>query len=538
DEILDRALDSALGGLEAVVDAPLPDSGGAADAVARLEHVLRGAVHVLVDQLPAVTLLLRVRGNTDVERRALTRRRAFDRRITALVAEAQAEGALRSDIDAAVVARLTGIAPVVARALTASPTTSSRSPSTASATPDSRDPVFAPRPRRLRVGRAGPRREPGVSRSGGGELLRDESQDVVGRDELVVLVLQHRVPAHLAVLVGLPRRDLLGGELDADLVAGGHRGHEAQVLQPGVREHGPGSRVDEEPRRPRHQQVAVGHASGEERVRRRRRLVHVRVERVARERRERLDVVEGDGARGADDLIADAQLRQRLPEGVHAVVGVERAGRGPLVPDAGERGHHLRGALHRGALHVVQHRPDAAELLAAAGATGAAVHEVRERGAVAGRAAGVVAVEEEYAAVVRGDPRGQRRRDLRVVRRDAGDERAAAAGHECRRLVQRAVAEDAGDGAERLDLVHGGARRIGEAQEHGRHERAVLRGALAAVRAADGRIRAEHRGVDRVGLADEADPAGLHGVVRPQPLRRRRRAGERDEVAEAEVVEE
>ncbi|MBS0023430.1 TetR/AcrR family transcriptional regulator [Microbacterium paraoxydans] len=109
DEILDRALDAALGGLEAVVDAPppAPDGAGEPAAVARLEHVLRGAVHVLVEQLPAVTLLLRVRGNTDVERRALTRRRAFDRRITALVVEAQAEGSLRSDIDAAVVARLT-----------------------------------------------------------------------------------------------------------------------------------------------------------------------------------------------------------------------------------------------------------------------------------------------------------------------------------------------------------------------------------------------------------------------------------------------
>ena len=107
DEMLDRALDAALSGLEAVVDAPLPAAAGHGDAVARLEHVLRGAVHVLVEQLPAVTLLLRVRGNTDVERRALTRRRAFDRRITALVAEAQAEGSLRSDIDAAVVARLT-----------------------------------------------------------------------------------------------------------------------------------------------------------------------------------------------------------------------------------------------------------------------------------------------------------------------------------------------------------------------------------------------------------------------------------------------
>lgn len=57
--------------------------------------------------MPAVTLLLRVRGNTEVERRALTRRRAFDRRITALVSEAQAEGALRADMDASVVARLT-----------------------------------------------------------------------------------------------------------------------------------------------------------------------------------------------------------------------------------------------------------------------------------------------------------------------------------------------------------------------------------------------------------------------------------------------
>ncbi|MFK3676256.1 TetR/AcrR family transcriptional regulator [Microbacterium sp. NPDC090218] len=109
DEMLDLALDAALSGLEAVVDDPLPASStdsGDTSAVARLEHVLRGAVHVLVGQLPAVTLLLRVRGNTEVERRALTRRRAFDRRITALVSEAQAEGTLRADIDASVVARL------------------------------------------------------------------------------------------------------------------------------------------------------------------------------------------------------------------------------------------------------------------------------------------------------------------------------------------------------------------------------------------------------------------------------------------------
>ena len=108
DEILELALDAALSALEGVVDEVAQPAAVVGDLpeADRLEHVLRGAVHVLVERLPAVTLLLRVRGNTDVERRALTRRRAFDRRITALVAEAQDEGSLRDDIDASVAARL------------------------------------------------------------------------------------------------------------------------------------------------------------------------------------------------------------------------------------------------------------------------------------------------------------------------------------------------------------------------------------------------------------------------------------------------
>ncbi len=103
DEILEQALDTALSGLEAVVADAALTADRAAD---RLDRVLRGAVHVLVEQLPSVTLLLRVRGNTEVERRALARRRDFDKRVTALVAEAQREGSLRSDIDASVVSRL------------------------------------------------------------------------------------------------------------------------------------------------------------------------------------------------------------------------------------------------------------------------------------------------------------------------------------------------------------------------------------------------------------------------------------------------
>jgi AcrR family transcriptional regulator len=103
DEILERALDDALSGLEGVLNEADAAPGRAAD---RLDQVLRGAVHVLVDRLSYVTLLLRVRGNTEVERRALARRRAFDKRVTALVSEAQSEGSLRSDIDVRIVERL------------------------------------------------------------------------------------------------------------------------------------------------------------------------------------------------------------------------------------------------------------------------------------------------------------------------------------------------------------------------------------------------------------------------------------------------
>lgn len=102
-ELLRAALDEALGGLEGVLrqeDA----LGGSPEQ--RLAFVMRGAVHVLIEKLPYVTLLLRVRGNTDVERNALTRRREFDRAVTALVVEARNEGSVRSDIDPSVVTRL------------------------------------------------------------------------------------------------------------------------------------------------------------------------------------------------------------------------------------------------------------------------------------------------------------------------------------------------------------------------------------------------------------------------------------------------
>lgn len=103
EELLSLALDRALGALEGVLDEEGARSGSAVD---RLSHVLDRAVHVLVAELPYVTLLLRLRGNTDVERSALTRRREFDRAVSALVLAARDDGSLRSDIDPRIAERL------------------------------------------------------------------------------------------------------------------------------------------------------------------------------------------------------------------------------------------------------------------------------------------------------------------------------------------------------------------------------------------------------------------------------------------------
>ena len=99
EELLSLALDRALDGLAAVTSRAraLP-----APAIERLEYLVRGSVEVLEAESPYVTLLLRVRGNTDVERAALDKRRAFDR----LVAEAVRDGDIRPDADAMITARL------------------------------------------------------------------------------------------------------------------------------------------------------------------------------------------------------------------------------------------------------------------------------------------------------------------------------------------------------------------------------------------------------------------------------------------------
>jgi AcrR family transcriptional regulator len=103
EELLQVALDVALTGLEEILTREQARSGPAAD---RLDVILRGAVTVLVTRQPYVTLLLRLHGNTAVERNALARRRAFSQEVAALLVAARDEGSVRRDIDPAVVARL------------------------------------------------------------------------------------------------------------------------------------------------------------------------------------------------------------------------------------------------------------------------------------------------------------------------------------------------------------------------------------------------------------------------------------------------
>ncbi|WP_030886164.1 TetR/AcrR family transcriptional regulator [Streptomyces sp. NRRL F-5053] len=103
EELLRRGISRALDGLFGILDEPAAREGR---AVERLEYVTRRTVEVLMTELPYVTLLLRVRGNTDTERWAMDRRREFDQRVAGLVKEATAQGDLRSDVDARLATRL------------------------------------------------------------------------------------------------------------------------------------------------------------------------------------------------------------------------------------------------------------------------------------------------------------------------------------------------------------------------------------------------------------------------------------------------
>ncbi|AEW95426.1 MULTISPECIES: TetR/AcrR family transcriptional regulator [Streptomycetaceae] len=103
EELLERAVGRALDRLFAILDEPGARRGR---AVERLEHVVHRTADVLMAELPYVTLLLRVRGNTRTERWALERRREFDHQVSELLRAAVDEGDLRADVDVRLATRL------------------------------------------------------------------------------------------------------------------------------------------------------------------------------------------------------------------------------------------------------------------------------------------------------------------------------------------------------------------------------------------------------------------------------------------------
>ncbi len=103
EQLLRMAVDRALDALSAALD---ETAGAGGRPVERLEQAIRRTTEVLIAELPYVTLLLRVRGNTPVERDTLQRRRAVDARLAELVTAAAAAGEVRADVDPRLAARL------------------------------------------------------------------------------------------------------------------------------------------------------------------------------------------------------------------------------------------------------------------------------------------------------------------------------------------------------------------------------------------------------------------------------------------------
>ncbi|MDK7138998.1 TetR/AcrR family transcriptional regulator [Corynebacterium simulans] len=103
EEILELTVARALSELEAVV-AEVKDSDLASGE--RVRCLVEGSIHVLCVDPQSVSLLLRLRGNSEVESRALERRRKLTRSVIPLVRDAQEDGAIRSDLDAAILTRM------------------------------------------------------------------------------------------------------------------------------------------------------------------------------------------------------------------------------------------------------------------------------------------------------------------------------------------------------------------------------------------------------------------------------------------------
>jgi AcrR family transcriptional regulator len=103
--ILAAGINRAIQALTAVLEEE-PALPGAGTPLQRFEHVLRRTLEVGLEHLDEVTVLLRLRGNTELEREMLDRRRGFDRAAAEIMREAVDAGDLPADTDALLMTRL------------------------------------------------------------------------------------------------------------------------------------------------------------------------------------------------------------------------------------------------------------------------------------------------------------------------------------------------------------------------------------------------------------------------------------------------
>ena len=101
--LLERGLGRALDAVFAILDEPAALEGR---AIERLRHIVTRVAETTLRVLPELTVLVRVHGSSKIERDALERRRRFDRIVTELIAQAQADGDVRADVDPRLVTRL------------------------------------------------------------------------------------------------------------------------------------------------------------------------------------------------------------------------------------------------------------------------------------------------------------------------------------------------------------------------------------------------------------------------------------------------
>ena len=103
EELLARGLHRALDALFGILG---EEPAARGEPFERLSYIVRRVAETTLSLLPELSVLFRIRGNSAVEREAIERRRRFDRIVAQLIAEAQAGGSVRRDLDPALAARL------------------------------------------------------------------------------------------------------------------------------------------------------------------------------------------------------------------------------------------------------------------------------------------------------------------------------------------------------------------------------------------------------------------------------------------------